>query len=95
MLRTIHLTAATLITVGAYAVEPIGGTRLGNTYFADDGTTSQRIGNTEFCSNGQNCTTIGRQFYCNYSRIATDSGNALFPAPFRDFVRRPQRIEVQ
>lgn len=59
------LTAATLITSGAYAVEPIGGTHLGNPYFADDGTAVQRRGNALTYSNGKSCTSIRTHVLCD------------------------------
>ena len=40
-------------------------TKVGNTIFCDDGSSSTQIGNTRFNSDGSSCTKIGDSVFCN------------------------------
>jgi hypothetical protein len=53
-------------------------TKVGNTYFHSDGTSSTTVGNTTFHSNGTSSTTIGNSTFNSNGTSSTRVGNSTF-----------------
>lgn len=53
-------------------------TKIGDTYFHNDGTSSTTIGNSTFHSNGTSSTTIGSSTFNSNGSSSTRIGNSTF-----------------